>query len=236
MEPDDPPSKNWNRFFGGLKMVGGVLETVAGSTGGALTSWTGVGAVVGGAVAVHGADVAASGFMQMVTGENTSSFTSRAIQSAGVSKETADTIDAGISIIGTAGASSLANASKATSVSSSISKAEQLAINKTVGKLAEKNVTNALVSQFENASVGEQITARFANGSAVVFDNVVVQNGKIVLINETKTGGAVLSAGQNAFFKLGEAATFVGNKAKQLGIIGQTVTSKLTTTTVTRIP
>jgi RHS repeat-associated protein len=236
MGPNDPPGKGWTRFFGGLKMVGGILETVAGAAGGAASSWTGVGAVVGGAVAIHGSDVASSGFMQMVTGENTSSLTSKAIQSTGVSKNTAENIDAGISILGTAGAGSIANASKATTVAESISKGEQLAINKAAGKLAEKQVTTSLISTFKNATVGEQITARFADGSAVVFDNVIVQNGKVVLINETKSGGAVLSTAQKGFFELHKAVTFVGAKAKELGILGKTITAEQTISKISRVP
>lgn len=237
IDPDgmwpDPPSKGWNRFIGGMKLVGGVLEAGAGALGGAATSWTGVGGVVGAGVFVHGADVAGSGLSQLISGEDTSSLTSKAIQSTGVSKGTADAIDAGISIAGSAGAGSIANASKTTAVSSGITKAEQLAINKAAGKLAEKNVTKSLIAKYENATVGTQITARFESGSAVVFDNVVVENGKVLLINETKAGGAKLSTGQNAFFKLGEAATFVGEKAKQLGILGQTITKEQTATTIT---
>jgi RHS repeat-associated protein len=121
IDPDgmwpDPPSKGWNRFIGGVKMVGGLLEASVGVVGGTATSWTGVGAVVGGAVAVHGADVAGSGLSQLISGEDTSSLTSQAIQSAGVSKGTADAIDGGISIVGSGAASGIAmNAKAATTV------------------------------------------------------------------------------------------------------------------------
>ena len=113
----DPPIKGWNRVFGGLKLVGGLLEASAGTVAGAATSWTGVGAVVGGAVAVHGADVASSGFMQLITGEDTSSLTSKAIQAAGVSKGTADAVDNGISIVGSGAAGGIvANAKSASTV------------------------------------------------------------------------------------------------------------------------
>lgn len=104
----DPPSKGWNRFIGGVKLVGGLLEASAGVIGGGASSWTGVGAVVGGAVAVHGADVAGSGLSQLISGEDTSSLTSQAIQTTGVSKGTADAIDGGISIVGSGAASGIA--------------------------------------------------------------------------------------------------------------------------------
>ncbi len=113
LEGGSPPS-NMTRVLGGLKFVGGVFEMAAGATGGAATSWTGVGAVVGGIAVVHGADVASSGLTQLWTGNETQSFTEQGIstglQTAGVSKNTANTVasytDASISIVLTAGTAS----------------------------------------------------------------------------------------------------------------------------------
>ncbi|GEM_PF-4459076 len=121
IDPDgmwpDPPSKGWNRFIGGVKLVGGLLEASAGAIGGTATSWTGVGAVVGGAVALHGADVAGSGLSQLISGEDTSSLTSQAIQATGVSKDNADAVDGAISIVGSGAASGIAmSAESATTV------------------------------------------------------------------------------------------------------------------------
>lgn len=109
----DPDGKStWNRVVGGLKLVGGVLEAAAGASGGAATSWTGVGAVAGAVVFVHGADVASTGLRQIISGEDESSLTSQAIQAAGVSKPTADLIDNGISVAGSLGTAALANAAE----------------------------------------------------------------------------------------------------------------------------
>ncbi|HEX8270803.1 MAG TPA: hypothetical protein VF581_12995 [Flavobacterium sp.] len=47
-ESIDPPSKGWNRFVGGLKLIGGTAEAAVGIVGGGATSWTGIGAVIGG--------------------------------------------------------------------------------------------------------------------------------------------------------------------------------------------
>lgn len=44
--PGDPPI-NATRIWGAVKAVGGLAEMVVGAVGGAATSWTGVGAVVG---------------------------------------------------------------------------------------------------------------------------------------------------------------------------------------------
>ena len=54
----DPDGRGpgWNRFTGGLRVIGGSLQIIAGITGGIATSWSGVGAVVGGIAVVHGVD------------------------------------------------------------------------------------------------------------------------------------------------------------------------------------
>jgi RHS repeat-associated protein len=103
----------WNRVIGGVKMVGGILEASAGVAVGAATSWTGVGAVGGAVVAVHGFDVALSGARQLVSGEETSSFTSSTMQAAGVSKDKAELLDATISVVGSFGAATATSMARA---------------------------------------------------------------------------------------------------------------------------
>ncbi len=109
----DPDGEStWNRVVGGLKLVGGVAESAAGAAGGAATSWTGVGAVAGAVVFVHGADVASTGLRQMISGEDESTLTSQTIQAAGVPKPTADALDNSVSVVGTLGTSALASAAQ----------------------------------------------------------------------------------------------------------------------------
>ncbi|WP_436500390.1 SpvB/TcaC N-terminal domain-containing protein [Actinokineospora sp. HUAS TT18] len=103
-DPDGRAPSTFNRIMGGVKLVGGVLEAAAGATLATTTGVTGIGAVAGVAVAVHGSDVAVTGWKQMWSGEDESSGTSKLMQAAGVSKGTADTIDAGLSIAGGGGA------------------------------------------------------------------------------------------------------------------------------------
>ena len=103
------------RTLGFIKGVGGVVEAGIGAVGGVATSWTGAGGVVGGLAVVHGSDVAASGFTQMITGNETSSFTSQGLQAAGMSKDNAELVDGGIGIILSAGAGSAYKASVSTS-------------------------------------------------------------------------------------------------------------------------
>ena len=117
------------RLYGAMKAAGGIAEATVGATAGVATSWTGVGAVLGGAALVHGCDVATSGISQMISGEETSSLTSQAMQATGVSPETAEMIDGGISIglTGSAGmiktgisATSKTAATSATAVSEAV--------------------------------------------------------------------------------------------------------------------
>ena len=203
MSTEDPPSKGWNRFFGGLKMVGGILETVAGATGGAASSWTGVGGVVGFGVALHGSDVASSGFMQMVTGDNTSSFTSRAIQRTGVSRNTAENIDAGISIVGTAGAGSLTNASKITTATSAYSK---IGSTGKVGEDALKLLggeSQVYLKTSEGGRYIDQLVNGVANESKVGYTtltkSITTQIAKDAEIVKNGTGGVQSSVWH--FFK-----------------------------------
>ena len=101
----------WNRFTGGLRMVGGGLQIIAGAAGGVASSWTGVGAVVGGIAVVHGADDFQAGARQLWTGNETESFTYRGIRAsakfAGADDKTANNIatfsDIGLSLVGGGG-------------------------------------------------------------------------------------------------------------------------------------
>jgi len=111
---------DWNqvgtRALGGLQMVGGVVEMTVGVglvKAGVATSWAGVGipvAVGGGLVVAHGADVTAAGFRTMWYGKQYDTFTSQGLQAAGMSQDAANIVDAGISIVGTAGAGLLTKA------------------------------------------------------------------------------------------------------------------------------
>lgn len=98
---------SWNQTFGALKVVGGALEVTSGLVLGAATSWTGVGAVAGGAIALHGLDTLQAGIHQVISGEVTDTLTSQAMQSAGVSRTAANLVDTGISIAGSMGSSAV---------------------------------------------------------------------------------------------------------------------------------
>ena len=106
----DPDGRGpgWNRFTGGLRVIGGSLQIIAGFTGGIATSWSGVGAVVGGVAVVHGIDDVQAGVRQLWTGKKVESFTFQGIkagaQLAGASANTANSIatfsDIGLGLVG----------------------------------------------------------------------------------------------------------------------------------------
>jgi RHS repeat-associated protein len=106
----------WDRFWGGVKMVGGALETAAGGAlvvAGAATGWTGIGVAVaaaGGVVTAHGLDVTVSGGRTMWNGEQVDTFTSQGLQAAGVSRGKANLIDAGFSFVGSLGSGAITRA------------------------------------------------------------------------------------------------------------------------------
>ena len=106
----------WGHVWGGVKTVGGALETAAGVAivgAGVATSEFGVGVALiaaGSFVTAHGADTTVSGARQLVTGEHADTLTATGLQAAGMSKSTANLVDAGISVVATLGASAVTKA------------------------------------------------------------------------------------------------------------------------------
>ncbi|MCL6542211.1 MAG: FG-GAP-like repeat-containing protein [Roseiflexus sp.] len=101
----------WDRFWGGVKMVGGALETAAGVAlvaAGVATSEIGVGVLLIGAgtvVTAHGADTTVSGARTMWNGAPVDTFTSQGLQAAGMSRTEANLLDNAIGAAGSFGAS-----------------------------------------------------------------------------------------------------------------------------------
>lgn len=81
--------------------------------------------------------------------------------------------------------------------------------NRRFGKMAEEIITKKLKTHFSDAVVAEQITGRFKDGSKVVFDNVIVKDGKVLLINETKAGGQDYLLSKKGFLKRERVSPFV---------------------------
>ncbi|MHB2154391.1 hypothetical protein ACX8XN_08330 [Calditrichota bacterium GD2] len=69
----------------------------------------------------------------------------------------------------------------------------------------------------------------------MVFDDVVIdkKTGKVVLVNETKTGKANYSKAQRRYYKNGEQVTLTGKKAQEAR--GQTISPSNTTSRTSRV-
>lgn len=86
---------SWDNFWGGiLKILCGGIE----ATGGAAACSTVVGAIPGWLAVLHGSDMITAGFMQMFHDEDVHTLTNQLIQQTGVSENTANVIEAGLSI------------------------------------------------------------------------------------------------------------------------------------------
>lgn len=113
----------WDRFWGGVKMVGGALETVAGGSlvlAGVASSEVGVGIAIGAAglvVTAHGADVTQSGARTMWNGEQVDTVTSGEMQEhLGLTRAQANLADAGISVVGSLGSSAVVSGGRVLTV------------------------------------------------------------------------------------------------------------------------
>ena len=107
---NDPASRidptgldGWTRFWGGLKAVGGGLQAVGGATFALVTAETGVGVVVGGVVAVKGADNFQAGLRQLFSGEETNTLTYEAVKKLTGDCTAATVVDVGIDLVGGTG-------------------------------------------------------------------------------------------------------------------------------------
>ena len=89
------------RIAGLFKMVGGLGEGVAGASLSYISG--GTAAYLGLAVAIHGLDVAATGFNELLYGVPQDTLTSQGLQAVGLPQDDANGIDAGLSIVGAMG-------------------------------------------------------------------------------------------------------------------------------------
>jgi hypothetical protein len=87
-----------DRGLGVLQAGAGVVESGVGVVGGVLTSETGIGAVLGGGLALHGFDDIQAGARQALTGKPTETFTQQAVTSLAQHVGASPVVAAGIGI------------------------------------------------------------------------------------------------------------------------------------------
>jgi hypothetical protein len=98
-------SSLFSAISGGLRIIGGGFEVFAGLALAFATGWTGVGAVAGVLVALHGLDQIGAGIAEIAVDHPVDSLTSQGLQALGMSKTAANLTDMGISIVGSLGSS-----------------------------------------------------------------------------------------------------------------------------------
>ena len=84
-----------------------------------------------------------------------------------------------------------------------------------IGKMGEALTKGVLEKQFKGAEILEQVGIKM-DGASMTADFVVVKDGKVVGVFESKVNGSRLSNGQKLFFNDGDAGTFAGKNAGAL--------------------
>ncbi|MFD1322658.1 SpvB/TcaC N-terminal domain-containing protein [Micromonospora sonneratiae] len=114
----------WDRVWGGVKAVGGALETAAGAavfTFGMATSELGIGVPImalGAVITAHGVDTTVSGARTVYEGSPVDSVTAGLLQDAGMSRRSANLVDAGIGAVFSLGSSAFCKAPTVASAAS----------------------------------------------------------------------------------------------------------------------
>jgi RHS repeat-associated protein len=193
---------NFNRFLGGLKTVGGVLEMAAGASlvaAGAATSGIGVGVLIAGAgvlVAAHGADTAASGAATVWTGTQVDSFTSQGLQKVGLTRTQANLADAGISIVGTLGANLATRAPAVAAVATT--EGASVSVSHAAGAPSIAGATNPLGYAIGHSRVGVNL----GDGAGTVWSHLTVPGADRVM----SASGALVESGTAVVAEVGTNA------------------------------
>ncbi|MDT4291665.1 RHS repeat-associated core domain-containing protein [Methylomonas sp. MO1] len=161
------------RIGGGFQAIGGGSEAFV---GGAACGGSGVGCLIGVPVMIHGADQFQTGIQKLWTGQDVDSLTSQGLQAAGVSRNWANGIDAGVSVVGSLGAGSLANSVKVGAV---LNEGAESAVNaaRLRSQLAGQEIAGGhafekhVIQQGEFGGLGIRTREQFSNHIENVINN-----------------------------------------------------------------
>ena len=195
----DPKGQSgWNRFFGGLRLVGGLIQAVGGTAFAVITSETGVGAVAGGVVAVKGLDDAWAGAQQLWTGQTTQTYTYQGVQALTGSSTAATIVDVGIDLAGApitgAGLSSLSELGSASETASAFNNGGVL----DDANYAQSTFSNTFSAdgKFAGQTVNE-VAAQLQSGELSASDvpiEYINRDGNTLILN-TRSSQALEQAG-----------------------------------------
>jgi len=247
----------WDRFLGGVKMVAGGIETAVGATlvgVGIASSEIGIGipiAAAGAFVTAHGADVTVSGARTMWNGAPVETLTSQGLQAAGMSRRAANLTDAGISVVGTLGASL---AIRAPAVAPSVSLAFRPALgagHNMVGVTTSEGTTawthlvvNAPRTTSGVVTSGEALVVASEAGPTIGYATVRVPvaaaQAEAALTTATsavRASTALEAAGTPAVYSLcaNNCATYTASVLNSAGVVTPSVTSPLLNFTATAL-
>lgn len=96
-----------------------------------------------------------------------------------------------------------------------------------LGKRGEELTEVMIRHAYPNATIGKQVYFYFSKTNYAKLDFVVVNEGKVVAIWESKVNGSVLSGPQQLLFIEKQAGAFGGKAAKEVGIAGQSAEGAL---------
>ena len=148
------------RIAGFFQMLGGGTEALLGYSFAAFTAETGIGVAAGVAVGLHGTDVMCAGYGKMVDGVPYDTLTSQAMQAAGIPQDTANGIDAGLSLGGTM-ATGLALRAGEYGSSASLRLGTQSSESMSIP--VEGNGTRSAAQVIERSVPANQITSKLGN-------------------------------------------------------------------------
>jgi hypothetical protein len=205
--PNDEGGGSWlDRSLGMLQAGVGVIEVVGGVVGGVLTSETGVGAVAGGAVALHGLDDIQAGARQAWTGKPTETVTQQVVTSAaqhvGAPPAIAAGIGIGVDIVASGGVGGAEKA--AVKTTEAVVKTTEAAVKTTE---AAVKTTEAAVKTTEAAVKGTEATVKGTEATGKAVEDTaklskdgaqaerVVKDGKAVA-GTSETAGKAAHAAQ----------------------------------------
>ncbi len=164
------------RIEGLAKTINGIEEGVCGAAVIISTGETYVGALLGLATLLHGGDLIGAGFNQMIYGEETATYSNQLFQYVGFSKENANTIDNGLSILLSAG-------------SGAYIKASQKAVLKNT---ENANILSKQSSFFDNTSYTNKVKRQMQLSDFHSFPESVTTFEKYGTVSEIKGGDGII--------------------------------------------
>ena len=174
------------RVFGGLKVIGGGAEFLAGVAGVAtpepVTSTFGVVAVV------HGMDTAQSGLRQLSSGQDTDTFFSEGLQLTGVERHNANLLDAGLGFVASGGTTlALRGSSSGTRALKSVNNIN-LADDVPSVSIAYKPNTGAVNIAGTEVNVGHNMVG-VNTGAGTQWSELVIAEGEAIVVSTSLREG-----------------------------------------------